>query len=192
MVAKKLSAAEQRWPALKSELRPVTDLVAYQQNPVEHPQDQVDDLADMIQEFGWTMPILVDEAGEIIAGHGRLAAAQKLGIERVPVATASGWSEAQKRAYRIADNSVARRANLLPDMINLELDALDALNFDTSRFGLSEIALPDLDPVDAVPAAPRAPRKNSTIFLTVPNGDAERARTVVAKALDKAKITHNL
>lgn len=192
MAQKRLNATEATWPALKAELRPLTDLMAYQRNPVEHPGDQVADLAEMIKEFGWTMPILVDETGQIIAGHGRTLAAQSLGLTRVPVTVADGWSEAQKKAYRIADNSIARRANLLPDFINAELDDLDAMNFDTSRFGLSEIALPDLAPFESAPAAPKASRKNSTIFLSVPIGDAERARALVAKALDKAKITHNL
>lgn len=102
--------AIREWPADKVARRPIAELIPYARNARTHGPEQVAQLAASIREWGWTMPILVDEEGGIIAGHGRVMAAQKLGIADVPCMVAEGWSEAQKRAYILADNKLALNA----------------------------------------------------------------------------------
>lgn len=130
------------WPADKVERRSVSALVPYARNSRTHSDQQVAQIAASIREWGWTVPVLVDEAGTIIAGHGRILAAHKLGITEVPCMVASGWTEAQKRAYIIADNKLALNAGWDDDALKVELAELSELDFDLSLTGFddSEIA----------------------------------------------------
>ena len=98
------------WPAATIERRKVADLIPYANNARTHSDEQVAQIAASIKEWGWTNPILIDEAGGIIAGHGRVMAARKLGINEVPVMIAKGWSKAQTKAYVLADNQLALNA----------------------------------------------------------------------------------
>lgn len=180
------------WPSDKVEKWPLAKLVTYQRNALSHPPEQIAELVALIHEFGWTYPILVDERGEIIAGHGRVLAAAQMGLAKVPVMVAKGWSEAQKRAYRLADNAVSRRGSWIPEMVEGELAALDDLNYDVSGFGLDLIELPPIDETVIPASTERAPRTKSTIFVSVRNDQAEKARTAIIAALKKAKIDHNL
>ena len=118
-----------------------------------------------IREWGWTTPILVDEAGGLIAGHGRVMAARQLGITEVPVVVARGWSEAQKRAYILADNKLALNAGWDEALLRVELADLQGMGTDLSLigFGEDELAslladgtegLTDPDDVPEVPAEP--------------------------------------
>ena len=107
------------WPADKVERRDVASLVPYAKNARTHSAAQDAASAASIREWGWTVPVLVDEAGGIIAGHGRILAAQKLGITQVPVMLATGWTEAQKRAYVIADNKLALNAGWDEDLLRI-------------------------------------------------------------------------
>ncbi len=129
------------WPADKVERRKVKDLVPYARNARTHSDEQVAQIAASIREWGWTVPVLVDEAGGIIAGHGRIMAAQRLGIEEVPTMTAAGWTEAQKRAYIIADNKLAINAGWEMDTLKVELQEIDGVGFDLTLtgFGLEEM-----------------------------------------------------
>ena len=102
-----MSGTQQLWPADRPERWSVSRLVPYARNARTHSDAQVAQIAASIREWGWTTPILVDEAGGLIAGHGRVMAARQLGITEVPVVVARGWSEAQKRAYILADNKLA-------------------------------------------------------------------------------------
>jgi ParB-like chromosome segregation protein Spo0J len=130
------------WPADKVERRKVASLIPYARNARTHSPEQVDQIAASIREWGWTIPILIDENGGLIAGHGRIMAARKLGIAEVPCMTAVGWSEAQKKAYIIADNKLAMNAGWDNDLLKIELGDLGALNFDLSLtgFGMGELA----------------------------------------------------
>ena len=123
------------WPAETIEMRAVAGLVPYARNARTHAPAQVDQIAASIREWGWTAPILVDEDGMIIAGHGRVLAAQKLGLADVPVMTARGWSEAQKRAYVIADNQIALNAAWDTDLLAVEVADLRAADFDLGLTG---------------------------------------------------------
>jgi hypothetical protein len=123
------------WPADAVHRVVVAALVPYARNARTHSPEQVDQIAASIREWGWTMPVLVDEAGTLIAGHGRLLAAHKLGLETVPAMTAAGWSEAKRRAYAIADNRLALNAGWDESLLALELSALDAEGFDPGLLG---------------------------------------------------------
>jgi len=116
-------------------MRSVASLTPYARNARTHPKEQVAKLVSSVREWGWTMPILIDERGEIIAGHGRLLAAEALKIEQVPVMVARGWSDEKKRAYVIADNQLALEAGWDRELLSSELSELHALNFDLSLTG---------------------------------------------------------
>ncbi len=125
------------WPADKVARRPIAELAPYARNARTHSPEQVAQLAASIREWGWTMPILVDEEGGIIAGHGRIMAAQKLGIEDAPCMVAEGWSEAKKRAYILADNKLALNAGWDLDVLRVELQEIQASTFDELMTGFS-------------------------------------------------------
>jgi DNA modification methylase len=133
-----------QWPADHVERRPIASLVPYARNARTHSDAQVAQLAASIREWGWTMPVLVDEAGGIIAGHGRVLAARLLGLEDVPVMTATGWSEAKRRAYILADNKLALNAGWDEAMLALEVSDLAAEAFDMSLIGFSVEEVADL------------------------------------------------
>ena len=117
------AAAADRLVALadRIELWPIERLRPYERNPRTHSEAQVDQIAASMVEFGWTNPVLVDEQGGILAGHGRLLAARKLGLAEVPVIRFEHLSEAQKRAYLIADNQLALQAGWGEELLAEEL-----------------------------------------------------------------------
>lgn len=152
-----------KWPADKVERRDVKSLIPYAKNARTHSDAQVAQIAASMKEWGWTNPILVDEEGVIIAGHGRLLAAQRLGVAEAPVMVAEGWTEAQKRAYTLADNQLAMNAGWDNDLLKLELAELKDWEFDLSLIGFDNLdaLLADqtegLTDPDAVPDAPETP-----------------------------------
>lgn len=135
---------KQNWPADKVERRSIGSIIPYARNSRTHSDEQVAQIAASINEWGFTNPILVDIDGEIIAGHGRLLAAQKLGLKDVPCITAVGWSDAQKKAYVIADNKLALNAGWDDDVLKLELQDVDALGFDLTLIGFDVAELANL------------------------------------------------
>ena len=132
-----------QWPADQVERRKVAGLIPYARNSRTHSDAQVAQIAASIREFGFTNPILLDGESGIIAGHGRILAARLLGITDVPCMVATGWSEAQKRAYVLADNKLALNAGWDDAMLAVELGGLGELGFDLelTGFGLEEMAL---------------------------------------------------
>lgn len=132
------------WPADKVERRKVSDLIPYARNARTHSDEQVAQIASSIKEWGWTTPVLVDETGSIIAGHGRIMAARKLGLEEVPVMVASGWTEAQKKAYVLADNQLALNAGWDMELLKVEIGDLDAEGFDLDLIGFDDKLLANL------------------------------------------------
>jgi DNA modification methylase len=133
-----------RWPADAVERRPVATLVPYARNARTHSDEQVAQIAASIREFGWTFPVLVDEAGTIIAGHGRVLAAQRLGLTEIPVMVAAGWSEAKRRLYVIADNKLALNAGWDEELLSLEIGDMKGMGFDLTLTGFGEIELEKL------------------------------------------------
>jgi DNA modification methylase len=124
-----------KWPASNVEMWRVNELVPYARNSRTHTREQIAKIAASIREWGWTVPMLVDEGGGIIAGHARLLAAEKLGVDEVPVMIARGWSEAQKRAYVIADNRLAEDAGWDNDLLKIEMGDLKEEGFDLALTG---------------------------------------------------------
>ena len=122
-------------PADKVEKWAIDKLVPYARNARTHSDEQVGQIAASIKEWGWTTPILVDETGSIIAGHGRTLAAQRLQMAEVPVMVAKGWSEAKKRAYVLADNKLALNAGWDNEMLALELGEIGEMGFDLELIG---------------------------------------------------------
>jgi DNA modification methylase len=143
----------------------VADLIPYARNSRTHSDAQVTKIAASIREFGFLNPIIVDGESGIIAGHGRVLAAQKLGLDTLPVIEAAHLTEAQKRAYVIADNRLALDAGWDNDMLKVELSDLqaDGFNLELTGFSLDEIAAFLVDPTegltdpDAVPDVPEVP-----------------------------------
>jgi DNA modification methylase len=115
--------------------RPLGELIPYARNPRTHSDAQVAQIAASIREFGWTNPVLVDGANGIIAGHGRVLAARKLGLEQVPVIELAHMTEAQRRAYVLADNQLALNAGWDEALLRLELADLSDLGFDLGLIG---------------------------------------------------------
>lgn len=131
--------------------RKVADLIPYARNSRTHSDEQVAQIAASIKEFGWTNPILIDANNGIIAGHGRLMAARKLGAETVPCIELGHLSEAQRRALVIADNKLALNAGWDFEMLAVELDELRDLDFDLDLLGFDQQELNDLIGTDKLP-----------------------------------------
>jgi ParB-like chromosome segregation protein Spo0J len=122
-------------------LWPIDRLRPYERNPRTHSEAQVDQIAASMVEFGWTNPVLVDEQGGILAGHGRLLAARKLGLPEVPVIRFEHLWEAQKRAYLIADNELALQAGWDDALLAEELAWLRDERFDLDLVGFDATEL---------------------------------------------------
>jgi DNA modification methylase len=147
---------------LKIAYRKVDDLQPYAGNARTHSDKQITQIAASIRQFGFTNPVLIDGAGGIVAGHGRVAAARKLGFSEVPVIELAHLSEAERRAYVIADNRLAELAGWDREILAIELQALADmdLDFDLELTGfetaeidllLGEDHVGDRDPADDVP-----------------------------------------
>ncbi len=119
------------------ELWPIDRLRPYERNPRTHSEAQVEQIAASMVEFGWTNPILVDESAGILAGHGRLLTARKLGLAEVPVIRFEHLSEAQKRAYLLADNQLALQAGWDDALLAEELAWLHDERFDLDQIGFN-------------------------------------------------------
>lgn len=112
-------------------------LIPYARNSRTHSDEQVAQIAASIKEFGFLNPIIIDGDNGIIAGHGRVMAAQKLGIKELPCIEASHLTDAQRRAYIIADNKLAMNAGWDDEMLRIELDELGEMGFDLELTGFS-------------------------------------------------------
>jgi DNA modification methylase len=197
--------------ALNVEYRKVETLIPFARNPRTHSDAQVAKLAASIVEFGWTNPVLVDGSQGIIAGHGRLAAARKLGLTEVPVIELGHLTLAQKRAYVIADNRLALDAGWDEEMLAIELAELSESGYDLTLTGFSndeiqellvdaegastenETTASDVDAADEVPDAPVNPVSRSGDVWQlgahrVICGDAADATVVAALMADDQAV----
>ena len=138
-------------PADNHQTLSIDKLIPYAKNSRTHSDAQVAQIAASIQEWGFTTPILIDDQHSVIAGHGRLAAARKLGLTEVPVIVATGWTDAQKRAYVIADNKLALNAGWDNELLALELGELGDLGFDLDLVGFTDDEIAALIPVEIEP-----------------------------------------
>jgi len=155
------------------------DLIPYARNSRTHSDAQVAKLAASIREFGFLNPIIVDGQKGIIAGHGRVMAAQKLGMDKLPCIEADHLTDAQRRAYVIADNRMALDAGWDDDLLKVELKDLDAVGFDLTLtgFDLTEInSLFDVD--DSNEDLPERQDLNATFEVAVECEDETQQETV--------------
>ena len=169
----------------KHEIRKLKDLIPYVNNSRLHSDKQINQIAASIKEFGFTNPILIDELGGVIAGHGRILAAEKLKITEAPCIILEGLTEAQKKAYVIADNQLALNADWDLDMLRLEVEGLEEMNFDLTLLGIESDAIEKLLDIEAelptLPDGDKNPFQQKTFTL-----HDEQANTL-DDALAKAK-----
>jgi len=129
---------------LQIEYKETADLIPYVNNSRTHSSEQVQQVASSIKEFGFTNPILIDEKDGIIAGHGRLLASQLLKLEEVPTIRLVGLTDAQKKAYVIADNQLALNSGWDLEKLKVEFDGLSDLGFDLDLLGFDDSFMDDL------------------------------------------------
>jgi hypothetical protein len=129
---------------LSVESKAIASLIPYARNARTHSAQQVAQIAGSLREFGWTNPVLIDEEGGIIAGHGRVMAATQLGMSEVPTITLSGLSKAQRQAYILLDNQLPLNAGWNEELLALELQDLKELSFDIGLIGFKDSELAKL------------------------------------------------
>ena len=129
------------WRAAEIRQVPVASLVPYARNARTHSPEQVAQIAGSIREFGFTNPVLIDETGGIIAGHGRVLAAQKLGLDAVPCIVLAHLTKTQRRAYALADNKIALNSGWDDELLRLEIADLKLDGFDLDLTGFNELEL---------------------------------------------------
>ncbi len=150
---------------------PVADLVPYARNARQHSPEQIQQIAKSITEFGFINPIIIDDASNIIAGHGRILAAELLGLASVPAILVDYLTEAQRKAYILADNQIALNSTWDMEMLRVEISDLEKLDIDALDLGFSpeelqeirfddgaEIEFPDL-------GGPKEPFQQRTFVL---------------------------
>jgi len=166
-------------------IQKVSDLIPYVNNSRTHSDEQVNQVASSIKEFGFTSPVLIDESGGIIAGHGRVIAAKKLNLEEVPCITLEGLTEAQRKAYIIADNQLPLNAGWDLDTLRLEVETLQELNFDLDLLGFDDDVIEKLLDIDAdmpeLPDGDRDPFQQKTFTLH------DEQAAMIDDAIKKAK-----
>ena len=170
----------------------IIDLTLYKNNPRVHSEPQIERLAISLTEFGFTNPVLIDDVGNVICGHGRIAAAKKIGLETVPTITLSHLTPDQRRAYIIADNQLALNSSWDDDILKHELEALMENGFDLSLLGWGEDVPtfadePDYGSLDDFedPTDTLASDVYKAIQIEFKPEDYEEAKEVVAEARKK-------
>lgn len=126
------------------ENRLVNDLIPYVNNARNHPPQQIEKIASSMREFGFVNPVIIDSKNNVIAGHGRIEAAKKLGLDEVPCLLVDHLSDAQRKAYILADNRIQLDSDWNEDLLKIELEGLEDLDFDLSLTGFDETELDTL------------------------------------------------
>lgn len=197
--ARKLAGADVEVPQIK--LRKLADLVAYAQNSRTHSPAQIDELQGLLREYGWTNPVLIDPMG-MIAGHGRCMAAEvmyargeqirfpggtliPLGL--VPTIDCTGWSDAQRKAYIIADNRSALSAGWDEDVLRAELLSLQSVDFDLALTAMSydelDRLMGEVPPLDAMPKLPEGDKDEfEQMTFTLHHEQAAQVQAAIALA----------
>lgn len=145
---------KKKWSASEIVMVKRLDLIPYERNTRIHPDAQIDQLVQSIKEWGFTVPILIDENMNVISGHGRLYAADKMKLKTVPCIVAQGWTEEQRRAYVIADNKLAEQSIWNDDLLYVEMNELIDGGFDIGLTGWdfkdgSDAYAPNVEPLFA-------------------------------------------
>jgi len=166
-------------------------LIPYANNARTHSESQVAQIAASIREFGFNNPVLIDEKSTIIAGHGRVLAATKLELDKVPCIRLSHLTEAQRKAYIIADNKIALNSGWDEELLRLELEGLTDINQLATGFSADELNLlfngwqSNIEPPEDV-----SDPTHDTIKIKVDKGQTEFAKEVITNALDQAGIEY--
>lgn len=177
---------------LKIEYKKIDDLIPYINNSRTHSDAQILQIASSIKEFGFTNPILLDGDNGVIAGHGRLAAAQKLHLTDVPTIDLSHLSEAKRKAYIIADNKLALNAGWDEEILKIELEGLSEEDLQLTGFSESEIELlmngwnSDIQ----IPEKEVDYGNESQIKIKISKEDFEQAKELITNALDEAGLEY--
>lgn len=166
-------------------IKKTSELIPYVNNSRTHSDAQVNQVASSIKEFGFTNPVLIDSDNGVIAGHGRIMAAAKLNINEVPCIVLKGLTDAQKKAYVIADNQLALNSGWDLDMLRLEVETLDEMGFDVDLLGFDDDVLDKLLDIDAdfpeLPDGDRDPFQKKTFVLH------DEQACLIDDAISKAK-----
>ena len=169
----------------KQVTRSVDDLIPYVNNSRTHSEAQITQVASSIKEFGFTNPILIDEDNGVIAGHGRLLASKKLNIDEVPCIVLDGLSEAQRKAYVIADNQLALNSGWDLDTLRVEVEHLTELDYDLNLLGFDDDVITKLLDIEAelpeLPDGDRDPFQQKTFTLH------DEQASLIDDAMKKAK-----
>ena len=174
---------------------PTDSLTPYANNPRTHSASQLDRLVQSLKEFGFTNPLLVSDEMQIVAGHGRLMAAQALGLETVPVIKLSHLTEEQRRAYVIADNQLALNSGWDDDLLQQELQALGDIGFDLTVLGWGEdlptfgetVDLSALEDMEGEDLSEYAAGVRKAIQIDFEPEDYEEAQALVSEARKQGK-----
>lgn len=157
--------------------RQLNDLIPYANNPKIHPPEQIDQIANSINEWGFTIPLLIDGQNNVLAGHGRLLAAKSIGMDKVPCIIAEGWSEDQKKAYIIADNKLAENSEWDNSTLYQELKKISESNFDLSLMDMAK----EFENMEFSPTL-----EPFTISKEITNADIETAQKNIEKQIEGA------
>lgn len=160
----------------------ISDIKGYKRNSKNHPEKQIEILMKSIQEFGFLNPIIIDSKNEIIAGHGRLAAAKKLGMLEVPCIVADNLTPNQIIAYRLADNKIAELGETNREILKEELEFLKLSQFDISIAGF-EVKIPKIEINNVLPSPNKTELTNraepAIVYSNSGQSTPERADTTV-------------
>jgi len=180
-------------------LVPLDDISPYGSNPKEHPDEQIDDIASSIRRFGWNQNLVIDDEGVIITGHGRRLAAKQLGEDKVPAIRRPEMSEAEKRAYRIADNRVTESEWDDPLLFS-EIELLREQEISVEATGFSSDGIDDVEKgvepdeeeieeaFDDLPDGERDPIRQRT--FTLAEEQLDTVETAVERAKENAETDH--
>ncbi|TCG08399.1 DNA methylase [Paraburkholderia steynii] len=156
--------------------RYIEQLVPYARNARTHSDEQIAQLAASLREFGWTNPVLLDGDSGIIAGHGRVLAARKLGMHQIPTIDLAHLSEAQRRAYVLADNKLAERAGWDAELLELEVADLSGMGFELGVLGFTTNELASLLGTAEEPALSAAVNEERFLVLVDCGSEHEQAK----------------
>ncbi|EMY4872439.1 ParB N-terminal domain-containing protein [Salmonella enterica] len=174
------------------EYLPLGKLLRYAKNSRTHSDEQVDQLVNSIREFGFTNPVLIDEKNELIAGHGRLAAAEILELAEVPAIRLKNLSEKQKKAYRIADNKLALNAGWDMQLLAEEVRELMDDDFDIDLLGFHETEIDEMLAVETPPdESDDAPPVVQIKYLSIDKDRIPATDTEIALLLDVYRQYHD-
>src|SRR5262245_45176217 len=163
-----------RQPAERVDNRPIAKIIPYDRNPRTHSDDQIKLLAQLMRKYGVDQPIVVDEKGVILKGHGRRLAALRAGLQHYPVVVQRGLSEADKRALRIADNQVALLSGWDDELIKMEVGELKLAGSDMTLLGFSDAQLTRLGGDEDLDASPQLSNLSYAVIVRCKDEDEQR------------------